>query len=99
MNAEVTITQTPASAAWDFRHMTVALFAGFVLQSFVLPCLCQIGTAKMTFALVFDVLVLARTLVAYRRHETGRGWIFYAVLCYTSAGWIEGITYLVLGET
>ena len=79
--------------------MTVAFFIGLILQSFVLPCLCTIGTAKMTFALVFDVMVLTRMLVAYRRHETGRGWIVYAVLCYTSAGWIEGITYLVLGET
>ncbi len=79
--------------------MAVAFFIGFILQALVLPCLCQIGTAKMALAIVFDLLVLARTLVAYRRRETGRGWIVYAGLCYTSAGWIEGITYLVLGET
>jgi hypothetical protein len=91
------MTATPAS--WDFRHMTVALLVGFILQSLVLPCLCPIGSAKITFAIVFDLLVLARTLIAYGRHEPGRGWIVYAVLCYTSAGWIEGITYLVLGET
>ena len=53
----------------------------------------------MTFALVFDGLVIARLLLAHHRHEIGRGWIVYAVLCYTSAGWIEGITYLILGET
>jgi hypothetical protein len=89
----------PIPEVWNYRHMAVALFVGFILQALVLPCLCSIGTAKITFAVVFDVLVLARTLVAYRRRETGRGWIVYAVLCYTSAGWIEGITYLVLGRT
>lgn len=98
MNAEMAHTTT-TPACWNFRHMAVALFFGFVSQALILPCLCSIGTAKMKFAIVFDLLVLARTLVAYRRHETGRGWIVYAVLCYTSAGWIEGVTYLVLGET
>jgi hypothetical protein len=98
MNAEaIHVKATPAG--WDFRHMTVALLVGFTLQALFLPCLCPIGNAKMTFAIVFDLLVLARTLVAYRRHETGRGWIVYAAFCYTSAGWTEGITYLVLGET
>ena len=79
--------------------MAMALLVGFILQMLVLPCLCQTGTAKMTFAIMFDLLVLVRTLVAHYRKETGRGWIVYAVLCYTSAGWIEGITYLILGET
>lgn len=86
-------------AGWDFRHMAVALFVGITLQGVILPCLCQIGTAKMMFAVVFDLLIFARTLVAYRRKETGRGWIVYAVLCCTSAGWIEGLAFLILGET
>ena len=98
MSADATITM-PIPAAWNLRHMALALLVGFILQALVLPCLCSIGIAKMTFAVVFDLLVLARTLVAYRRRETGRGWIVYAALCYTSAGWIDGITYLVLGET
>ncbi|MBI5382513.1 MAG: hypothetical protein HZA31_11485 [Opitutae bacterium] len=89
----------PIPSAWNYRHLAAALFVGFILQTLVLPCLCFIGTAKMTFAVGFDLLVLARTLFAYRRRETGRGWIFYAMLCYTSAGWIEGITYLVLRKT
>ena len=91
-------TPAPAIASqarWNFRHLSVALFIGFILQSLFLPCLCLTDTAKMTFAFCFDGLVLLRMLVAYFLRETGRGWIFYAVLCYTSAGWIEGITYLV----
>ena len=100
VNAQGIITKSPAvPGAWNFRHMAAALFVGIVFQALVLPCLCPIGTAKMMFAFVFDALILARTLVAYWRHETGQGWIVYAILCYTSAGWIEGLTYLVLGET
>jgi hypothetical protein len=98
MNTSATIT-VPIPGAWNYRHVAVALSVGVILQSLVLPCLCPIGTAKMTFAIVFDLLVLARTLVAYRRREAGRGWIVYALLCYTSAGWIEGTTYLVFGDT
>jgi hypothetical protein len=98
MEAEVLHPSKPAKG-WNYQHMVVALLVSFLLQALVLPCLCPIGNAKMTFAMTFDVLVLARTLVAYKCKETGRGWIAYAVLCYTSAGWIEGVTYLVLGET
>lgn len=83
---------------WNFRHLGAALFIGFVLQNLLLPCLCEIGTAKIKFALCFDTLVLLRMAIAYFSRETGRGWIFYAVLCYTSAAWIEGLTYLVLGR-
>ena len=53
----------------------------------------------MTIALYFDGLVILRMVIASFLCETGRGWIFYVVLCYTSAGWIEGITYWVLGDT
>jgi len=76
-----------------------ALFIGFILQSLFLPCLCQIGVAKMTFAFYFDVFVFLRMVISYFCRETGQGWIFYTVLCYTSAAWIEGITYLILGDT
>lgn len=96
-NSPPEVAQTPAP--WNRRHLTAALFIGFILQSLFLPCLCSIGDAKMTFAVCFDGLVILRMLAARRRRETGRGWIVYAVLCYTSAAWIEGITYLVLGET
>ena len=84
---------------WNSKHLAAALAVGVLSQLLFLPCLCQIGTAKITFAFVFDALVVARWWVANRRHETGRGWIVYAILCYTSAGWIEGIAYLIWGET
>jgi hypothetical protein len=87
------------SPRWNFRQLGAALFIGFVLQSLLLPCLCDIGTAKINFAYCFDTLVLLRMTIAYYGRETDRGWIFYAVLCYTSPAWIEGITYLVLGDT
>jgi uncharacterized membrane protein len=98
MKAEATDT-TARLIEWNFQQLAAALVLGFMLQAAVLPCLCAIGTAKMSFAIVFDLLAVARGWMAYRRHETGRGWVLYAVLCYTSAGWIEGIAYLVLGDT
>ena len=51
------------------------------------------------FALMFDLFVAGRILFAYVRNEKGRGWIFYVVLMYSSALWIEGVTYVVFGET
>ena len=95
----MTTTAHALSPRWNFRHLGAALFIGFVLQQLALPCLCNIGTAKIKFALCFDALVLLRMMIAYSGRETGRGWIFYAVLCYTSPAWIEGLTYLVLGDT
>jgi len=93
------VDATAQLTGWNFQQLAAALVLGFMLQALVLPCLCAIGTAKMSFAIVFDLLVVARGWMAYRRHETGRGWVLYAVLSYTSAGWIEGIAYLVLGGT
>jgi hypothetical protein len=91
-----TIIQSPAR--WNFRHLLAAFLIGFLLQSLFLPCLCAIGDAKIALAYSFDGLVALRMLWAYFRRETGKGWIAYAVLCYTSVVWIEGITYLMLGE-
>ena len=85
-------------ATWNFRHLGAALFTGFVLQSLLLPCLCAVGTAKITFAYSFDGLVLLRMLLACFRRETCKGWLVYALLCHSSPAWIEGVTYLVLGE-
>ena len=95
----VSPTANVEPARWNFRQLGAALFISFVLQNIFLPCLCPIGTAKVVFALSFDGLVLVRMIWAYFRRETGKGWIVYAVLCYSSVVWIEGITYIVLGDT
>jgi hypothetical protein len=96
-----TLTQSlPADgqkALWNFRQLTYAFFIGFVLQQLFLPCLCSIGTAKITLALVVDALVVVRALVAYIIRERGRGWIFYAVLLYSSTGWIMVASRIALG--
>ena len=84
--------------AWNFKHLVVALFAGFVLQSLLLPCLCDIGTAKIVFAYAFDGLILFRIFVARACREKGKGWLFYVILCYTSPAWIEGAAYILLGR-
>ena len=71
MNAEP--IPDPTRPAWNYRHLTVALFVGWMTQALVLPCLCTIGAAKMNFAIGFDVVVVLRTFWAYRRHEAGLG--------------------------
>ena len=92
------LTVAAEASTWKFKKLAVACAIAFVLQSLFLPCLCDIGTAKIVFAYVLDATVLARMGVAYVRRETGGGWKFYAWLLCTSPLWIEGIAYLVFGE-
>jgi hypothetical protein len=94
-----TLTTTAVPGAWNYKQLLAAWGIAFILQSLILPCLCTIGTAKITFAYTFDALILLRIGVAYLRHETGGGWKFYAWLLCSSPLWIEGITYLVFGDT
>src|SRR5438128_1964516 len=82
---------------WNFWHLGCAFVIGFILQQIFLACLCNIGQAKTTFALVIDALVGVRVLIAYIIRERGRGWIFYTVLLYTSPGWIAVLSRIVLG--
>lgn len=84
-------------SSWNFRQLACAFIIGFILQMLLLPCLCSIGTAKATFALVLDALIVVRMLIAYFARERGRGWIFYAVALYTSAVWITVLARVVLG--
>jgi hypothetical protein len=91
--------QKPAEAGarptpWNYQHLLMAFIIGFILQNIVLSSLDIEGSAKFIVALIFDALYLARVAWAYWRKETGRGWIFYIVLMYTSAGWIEGSLWL-----
>ena len=53
----------------------------------------------MVFAYSLDGLVLLRMGIAFIRRETGGGWKFYAWLLCTSPLWIEGVAYLVFGDT
>jgi hypothetical protein len=82
---------------WNFRQLTYAFIISFVLQQLFLPCLCDIGTAKITLALIVDALVIARAIVAYMTRERGQGWLFYAILLYSSTGWIMIISRIILG--
>ncbi|MHC4388267.1 MAG: hypothetical protein ACYSX1_06635 [Planctomycetota bacterium] len=93
-----TVQQQAAQDEWNYKHLICALVVAFVLQSIVHPCLCQIGTAKTVFALVFDALILARIVVAKLRKEKGKGWLFYAILLYTSPAWIELGTWILVGK-
>lgn len=83
---------------WHHLHLLIAWGVGVLGQSIVLPCLCYEGTVKGYVALIFDLLVLARMIVARVLHEQSRGWIFYAVLCYTSPLWLEGAARLFMAD-
>ncbi len=85
-------------SSWNFKHLAYAWAIGAFLQQMLLPCLCYVGTADVRFGLVFDALILVRMLVASRLREKGRGWIFYALLCYTSPFWILFASSLVHGH-
>jgi len=89
----------PAQSPWNHKQLLVALAIAFILQSLLLPCLCSIGTAKMKLAYALDGLVLLRIGVSYMRRGAGGGWKFYAILLYTSPVWIQGIAYIVFGDT
>lgn len=90
--------EPPQGSNWGFAVLTAALLIGLVGQGMLLPCLCAIGDAKMTVALVFDGLVLVRMLAARWLKERNRGWMFYAILCCTSGIWIELLSWLSLGR-
>lgn len=66
-----------------------ALIVAFLLQSIFLPCLCPVGDARIRFAMIFDGLMLLRISVAHLVHERGEGWLFYAILIYSSPLWIR----------
>lgn len=98
MSAVNTLT-VGAPERWNFKRLAVVFAVALMLQSLVLPCLCDIGRAKMIFALVFDLLMIGRAVIAYFAGERGTGWKLYAWMFVTSPLWIEAITYLVFGET
>ena len=88
-----------APGHWNFRRLLIVLGIAFVGQALLLPCLCDVGTTKMRFALVLDTLVVVRAGVAYLARERGNGWKFYAWLFGTSPVWIQAAAYFVYGET
>lgn len=83
---------------WNYRHLICALIVAFVLQNLFLACLCQEGTARVTFALVFDGLVILRIVAARLLNQKDKGWIFYMVLLYSSPLWIELASWLTIGK-
>ncbi len=83
--------------AWDYEQLLSAMAVGLLFQCLILPCFCWRGDARTTYAMWFDALLAARVVFAALRRETGKGWMFYSGLALTSAWWIWGISYLVLG--
>ncbi|GAG03113.1 unnamed protein product, partial [marine sediment metagenome] len=75
---------------WNYRHLISALVIGFMIQMFVFPshAYCGRQSVALTFAFVFDGLIVLRIYVALWVRQKGKGWIFYAVLLYSSPFWI-----------
>ncbi len=80
---------------WPWDHIAIAFLIGFVTQMAFLQCACSIGIAKMRFALWVDALVLLRVLASWVLRERNDGWKFYALLLYTSAGWISALAWIL----
>ena len=78
--------------------MLLIFLLAFLLQSLFVPCLCAIGTAKMKFAVIIDVLILIRIITAHIRKEKDKGWIFYTVLLLSSPIWIHILSWIVNGH-
>jgi hypothetical protein len=75
---------------WNYTQTFCALAVAFVLQDIAFDSLSINDESKFHLALALDGLVLLRTAIARGTNETGRGWLFYAILLYTSVLWIEG---------
>ena len=88
MQEEISEINIRRKSSWNFLHLFIALTIAIILQSIFLPCLCWEGTVNLIIALVFDVLIVTRIVIAYLLHEKNKGWIFYCILCYLSTGMI-----------
>tara|TARA_B100000609_G_scaffold197469_1_gene194912 strand:+ start:789 stop:1091 length:303 start_codon:yes stop_codon:yes gene_type:complete len=80
---------------WNYSSLTCALIVGLLAQCVFLPCLCAEGTAKINFAIVFDVLIVLRIILAKILKQRDKGWIFYLIMIYTSPLWIELAAWIV----
>ncbi len=101
MNEEVTSMpdiEEVQREGWNYKHIICALIIGLVLQNLFLPCLCQIGMAKITVALIFDGLVVLRIIAAKLLKQKDKGWIFYTVLLYSSPLWIDLAIRIMIGR-
>jgi len=85
-----------ARAPWNCRQVALAFVVALLLQALVLPCLCPMGAADFTLALICDLAILLRVALAYFTRERGRGWIFYCALLYTSPLWVGLLSWAVL---
>jgi hypothetical protein len=84
--------------AWDYSRLSWALVISLILQAIFLPCLCDVGTAKLRLALVVDAMIIARAGVSFLARESGSGWKFYTWLLYTSPLWISVLAWAVTGD-
>jgi hypothetical protein len=73
---------------WRYIHLFAAFIIGVMLQAILLPCCGGGARVILTYADIFDILVLLRVFAAWGLGEKGKGWIFYAGLLYSSPFWI-----------
>lgn len=84
-------------AGWNYTHLCVALVVGVVVQSLVLTCACYRGSLNMKVAFLFDGLIVLRIIVAKLLKQKDKGWIFYAILIYSSPVWMYLLTRIMFG--
>lgn len=79
--------------------MSIALGVSFIMQLFAFDLSHVKGGTEWSLGLGWDAYVVIRMAVAYFRKDTGRDWIIYSILCWTSPLWISAIVYLAVGRT
>lgn len=80
---------------WPCLPLYIAVALALFVQVPHMVCACYIGGFQAEFAMLFDVAMLVRTIVADLRKERGYGWVIWVLLLLTSKWWIEGIIRLV----
>ena len=84
-------SSTAVRRGWPLGVILSVLVLIFLLQSILLPCLCDQGTVKMNIALAVDGLILVRLLIAKLRKESSRDWMIYLALGGSSLLWIPRV--------
>jgi len=83
------VIRGPRDTEWNHRCLGRIYLIGLVVNLVLAPGL-SFGVAPMVqiYTAAVFVLLLVRLIVARVRHETGKGWLFYAVLIWFSPIWI-----------
>ncbi len=62
---------------WNYKALFATVVIMFIIQEMFLNCMCDEGSIKVEFAMMFDLLVVIRTAFAVIFKEKGNTWKVY----------------------